>query len=181
MLRILKLQNGERVGWVHDSCRKWPIFSTVSSVDFMSKVLDFVFVLLPPDQTFSNFRALESVDRRFKRSFEASIAAFGGSYNAIILVGLVYDARTWELWNPGRPFRNFGAPRSGDRRTLCDSEMSYDGFWSSQVVKGSVGTCGKYTVKYTGVKKREALCLELNKKFGVFWPFDRMSKDRKYL
>ena len=45
--------------------------------------------------------------------------------------------------SPPRPsdfFTNFRASRSGDWRFLCNTEMYYDGFWSSNNVKGMVGT-----------------------------------------
>ena len=37
------------------------------------------------------------------------------------------------------PFHNFRASRSGDRRFLCSWGTSYDGFLSSEIVKGFVG------------------------------------------
>ena len=40
---------------------------------------------------------------------------------------------------PDRPFHNFRAPRSGDRRILCSSGESCDGFLSTEVAKKSVG------------------------------------------
>ena len=43
------------------------------------------------------------------------------------------------LWLPDRTFHNFSASKSGDLRMVCSSGMSYDGFLSSKVVKGSVG------------------------------------------
>ena len=41
--------------------------------------------------------------------------------------------------SPDEPFPNFRASRSGDRRTLCSSGSSCDGFWSYKIVKGFVG------------------------------------------
>ena len=38
-----------------------------------------------------------------------------------------------------RPFHNFRASRSGNRRILLTSRTSFDGFRSSKIVKGSVG------------------------------------------
>ena len=38
-----------------------------------------------------------------------------------------------------RPFHNFKASRSGDRRTLFSSEMSHDGIKSSKILKRLVG------------------------------------------
>ena len=38
-----------------------------------------------------------------------------------------------------RPFHNFRASLAGGRRKVCSSRASCDGFWSSKVVKGSVG------------------------------------------
>ena len=40
-------------------------------------------------------------------------------------------------FQPDRPFHNFRASRSGDRWILC---RSGDGFWSSKIVKGTVGS-----------------------------------------
>ena len=42
---------------------------------------------------------------------------------------------------PDEPFLNFRASRSGDRRILCNSRTSCNGFWSVKVVKGLVGFC----------------------------------------
>ena len=39
-----------------------------------------------------------------------------------------------------KPFPNFKASKSVDRRTLCSSGTSCDGFYSSKIVKGLVGT-----------------------------------------
>ena len=52
----------------------------------------------------------------------------------------------FEHWNydtnfPDEPFHNFIASRSGDRRILCSSRTSHDGFWSSKNVKRFVGLC----------------------------------------
>ena len=46
--------------------------------------------------------------------------------------------RTLLQENPTAPFTNFRASWSGDRRILCSSGASWDEFWSSNVVKGSV-------------------------------------------
>ena len=40
---------------------------------------------------------------------------------------------------PDKPFLNFRASRSGDRRILCSSGKSCDGIRSSKIVTGSVG------------------------------------------
>ena len=40
---------------------------------------------------------------------------------------------------PDRLFHNFRASRSGNRRILCSSETSIDGFLDYNIVKGSVG------------------------------------------
>ena len=39
---------------------------------------------------------------------------------------------------PDRTFHNLKASKSGDRRILCSSEMRFDGYWSSEIEKGSV-------------------------------------------
>ena len=49
----------------------------------------------------------------------------------------------WTLSHPDRPFRNFRASKSVDRRKLCSSLTSCDGFWSSRIVKGLVGNPGR--------------------------------------
>ena len=48
------------------------------------------------------------------------------------------------LWSQGiaassPTIHNFRAPRSGDRQIIRSSRTSYDLFWSSKIVKGSVG------------------------------------------
>ena len=43
------------------------------------------------------------------------------------------------VWVPDRPFHNFRASRSGNPRHRLSSGTSGDGFWSIQIVKGSVG------------------------------------------
>ena len=40
---------------------------------------------------------------------------------------------------PDRPFHNFRSPQSRDRLILFSSGTSYFGFWSSKIVKESVG------------------------------------------
>lgn len=40
---------------------------------------------------------------------------------------------------PNWPFHNFKTPWSGGRQILFISRTSFDGFWSSHIVKGSVG------------------------------------------
>ena len=40
---------------------------------------------------------------------------------------------------PDGPIHNFSASWSGDRRVLCSSGTSCDGFWSSKIVEGFVG------------------------------------------
>ena len=49
----------------------------------------------------------------------------------------------WETFSasclPDRPFHNFRASGSGDRRIISSSLTSFGGFWSSEVVKRSVG------------------------------------------
>ena len=52
---------------------------------------------------------------------------------------------------PDRPFHHFRASRSGDPRILSISETSFDGFWSSKVVKGSVGS--RIQLTFRGVHK----------------------------
>ena len=44
---------------------------------------------------------------------------------------------------PDEPFHNLRVWRSGDRRNLCSSGTSYDGFKSSKIVKGFVGISPK--------------------------------------
>ena len=40
---------------------------------------------------------------------------------------------------PNRHFHSFRAMKSGDRQIVLSSGMTYDWFWSSKIVKGSVG------------------------------------------
>ena len=39
---------------------------------------------------------------------------------------------------PNKPFPNFGALKSVDRRILCSSRMTCDGLYSFKIVKGFV-------------------------------------------
>ena len=41
--------------------------------------------------------------------------------------------------HPDEPFHNSRASKSGDRRISFSSGMSFDGFWSSSILKGFVG------------------------------------------
>ena len=45
---------------------------------------------------------------------------------------------------PDRPFHNFRVSTSGDRRNLCTSGTSCDGFWSFKIIKRSVRYCPLY-------------------------------------
>ena len=54
------------------------------------------------------------------------------------LTDVLRDVDVW-VYLYKSPFHNFRASRSGDRRILCCLRTSWDGFWSSGVVKGSVG------------------------------------------
>ena len=57
---------------------------------------------------------------------------------------------------PDRPFFNFRASRLVGLQILCSSGISCDGFWSSKIVKRSVGyDCIKERLKDCDLKKRE--------------------------
>ena len=64
------------------------------------------------------------------------------SREAACSLGRMHE-RKMQLALPGRPFDCFRASRSGDRRILCRSGVSNSGFWSSKIVKGSVGCFGR--------------------------------------
>ena len=49
------------------------------------------------------------------------------------------QASQLQLAIPDQPFRHFRASRSGDELIFCSSKTSCNGFWSSNIVKGSVG------------------------------------------
>ena len=72
---------------------------------------------------------------------------------------------------PDRPFRNFRAWRSGDQQILCSSVTSCDGFWSSKIVKGSVGLSTLLS---------EARILWHKRPWGRFIKRHKYSKDDRY-
>ena len=57
---------------------------------------------------------------------------------------------------PDRPFRNFRAVRSGDRWIVCSPGASYHGYWSSKLIKGSVGSPSS-TLISNGNRRKQTL------------------------
>ena len=80
------------------------------------------------------------------RKMCAHLLSYFNSFRKMdIFVSTSQDKQSWLLqfkfgyWFPDELFHNFRASRSGDRRVLCYSGTSCDGFWSSEIVKGFVG------------------------------------------
>ena len=71
---------------------------------------------------------------------------------------------------PTGPFTNFQASKSGDGWILCSSETACDGFWSSKVMKGSIGYMHTFIVVHDN--------MEYLKHIGILSPlFKRAFKD----
>ena len=64
---------------------------------------------------------------------------------------------------PGRPFHTFRSPRSGDQLILCLSGTSWDGFWSSKILKESV----RYVIYIFTNLPRNLLNLKLSVSTGA--------------
>ena len=105
------------------------------------------------DGTFYNFlKPSKSIDRRLLCALETSIVKFWYPGNVKCLFGNLNPLpdekdkkgkalQNWAIWpyTPYGPFHTCRASKSGDRRIIYYSGTWCDGFWSSKVVKGSVG------------------------------------------
>ena len=75
------------------------------------------------------------------------------------------QAHSSTLLIPDRTLHNLRSSRSWDRQILCSSETSYRGFWSSKVVKGSVGWSSR-EYRLPGIKP---MTLSSHRKCSTAW------------